>query len=72
MDIWMTENKGMRPLRPKLKDPSATMPSLEPQRSSEAVRRILPDLIKLDRYESRAVARRDRAIREITKRRGEK
>jgi hypothetical protein len=69
MDIWMTKNEGKRPRWPKLKDPSATMPSLEPQRTSEAVRRILPDLIKLDRYESRAVARLDRAIRDITKRR---
>jgi hypothetical protein len=69
MDIWMMKNEGKRPRWPKLKDPAATMPSLEPQRTSEAVRRILPDLIKLDRYESRAVARRDRAIRDITKRR---
>ncbi len=69
MDLWMTEEKGTRPPRPKLKDPSATLPSLEPQRSSEAVRRILPNLIQLDRYECRAAARRDRAIRAITKRR---
>jgi hypothetical protein len=44
------------------------MPTLEPQRSSEAVRRLLSDLIRLDRYERRAVSRRDRAIRQITKR----
>jgi hypothetical protein len=31
------------------------------------VRRILPDLIKLDRYERRAAAQRDRAIRQIIK-----
>jgi hypothetical protein len=44
------------------------MPTLEPDRSCEAVRRLLPDLIKLDRYERRAAARRDRAIRQITRR----
>ena len=55
--------------RPKFAvDPLPAMPSQEPQRTAEAVRRILPDLIKLHRYESRAVARRDHAIREIIKR----
>jgi hypothetical protein len=44
------------------------MPTEEPERTAEAVRRALPELVKLNRYESRAVARRDRAIREITKR----
>lgn len=48
-------------------DPLATMPTQEPERTAEAVRRSLPALLKLGRYESRAVARRDRAIREITK-----
>lgn len=52
--------------RPKFAvDPLPTMPSQEPQRTAEAVRRILPELIKLNRYESRAVTRRDRAIRAI-------
>jgi hypothetical protein len=45
------------------------MPTQEPERSAEAVRRALPELIKLHRYESRAAARRDRAIRELSKRR---
>jgi hypothetical protein len=53
--------------RPKFAvDPLPAMPSQEPQRTAEAVRRILPVLIKLNRYESRAVTRRDRAIRAIT------
>jgi len=52
--------------RPKFAvDPLPMMPSQEPQRTAEAVRRILPELIKLHRYESRAVVRRDRAIRAI-------
>jgi hypothetical protein len=46
-------------------DALATMPSVEPARSAEALRRALPDLIKLDRYERRAVSRRDRAISQI-------
>ena len=68
-DNWIREKKGSRPPHPNLEDPSATMPTQEPQRASEAVRRILPELMKLDRYERRAAARRDRAIREISKRR---
>jgi hypothetical protein len=46
---------------PEPTDSSATIPSQEPDRSAEAVRRVLPDLRKLERYERRAAARRDRA-----------
>jgi hypothetical protein len=49
--------------------PLATMPTEEPERTAEAIRRALPELAKLDRYESRAVARRDHAIRQIVKKR---
>jgi hypothetical protein len=52
--------------RPKLAvDPLPEMPAQEPERTAEAVRRILPELIRLHRYESRAVTRRDQAIRAI-------
>ena len=44
------------------REASASMPSQEPQRSAEAVRRVLPELRKLDRYERRAAAQRDRAV----------
>jgi hypothetical protein len=47
---------------PKLIDALATMPSQEPDRSAEAIRRVLPELRKLDRYERRAAAQRDRAV----------
>jgi hypothetical protein len=48
--------------RPKFAiDPLPAMPSQEPQRTAEAVRRALPNLLRL-RYEARAVTRRDRAI----------
>jgi hypothetical protein len=43
-------------------DSSATMPSQEPYRSAEAIRRVLPELRRLDRYERRAAARRDQAV----------
>jgi hypothetical protein len=48
-------------------DPLATLPSEEPERTAEALRRALPELIKLDRYEARAIGRRDNAIRRITR-----
>lgn len=59
---------GRPPTMPEPVDPLATMPNKEPERTAEAIRRALPELRKLDRYESRAIARRDRAICEITKR----
>jgi hypothetical protein len=37
------------------------MPSSEPDRTAEAIRRALPELLKLDRYERSAAARRDKA-----------
>ena len=60
--------RGRPPKIPEPVDPLATMPTQEPGRTAEAIRRALPELLKLDRYESRAAARRDRAICEITKR----
>src|SRR5262249_7235597 len=47
---------------------SATMPSQEPDRSAEAFRRVLPELRKLERYERRSAARRDRAALNIVDR----
>jgi hypothetical protein len=41
---------------------TATMPSQEPDRSAEAIRRVLAELCKLERYERRAAGRRDRAV----------
>ena len=51
-----------RPIVPKPVDASTTMPSQEPDRSAEAVRRVLPQLRKLDRYERRAAVRRHQAV----------
>jgi hypothetical protein len=47
---------------PEPVDSWTTMPSQEPYRSAEAVRRVLPELRKLDRYERRAAVRRDQAV----------
>jgi hypothetical protein len=52
---------------PKPIDHLSTMPSQEPDRSAEAMRRALTELLKLDRYESRASAMRDRAVYEFAK-----
>jgi hypothetical protein len=45
--------------------PHPPMPTDEGDRTVEAIRRALPALTKLARYESRAAARRDQAIREL-------
>jgi hypothetical protein len=50
--------------------PEPNMPSSEPDRTAEAIRRALPELLKLDRYERSAAARRDKAARLITRRTG--
>ena len=50
---------------PPAVDAAATMPSAEPERLVEAVRRALPELLKLDRYERRAAAARERSLRTI-------
>jgi hypothetical protein len=54
-----------RPRWPMLFDPRQTMPKEEPDRLVEAVRRLLPDLVKLIRYENRAAGRRNKAISKL-------
>jgi hypothetical protein len=43
------------------------MPKTEPERTAEAIRRALPELIKLERYERCAAGRRARALRSFLK-----
>jgi hypothetical protein len=50
-------------------DALPAMPEEEPQRTAEAVRRVLPELARLARYEARASKRRDRAIHSLVLRR---
>lgn len=45
--------------------PSKTMPPPGPERYTEAIRRAPPELARLDRYEARALARRNRALRAL-------
>ena len=44
---------------------ATTMPSTESERLAEAVRRALPELLKLDRYEQRAERLREQSLRAI-------
>jgi hypothetical protein len=55
--------RGIRAPQPI--EPPVPLPSQEPNRSAEALRRALPELLKLDRYERRALSRRDRALRQL-------
>jgi hypothetical protein len=55
-------NQVKRPERVEI----PAMPATEPECTAEAVRRALPELIKLERYERRAGARRDRAVHSFT------
>jgi hypothetical protein len=48
-------------------DASVTIPSEEPNRSTEAIRRAQSELLKLDRYERRASTLRDQAVRGIAR-----
>jgi CRISPR/Cas system-associated exonuclease Cas4 (RecB family) len=48
-------------------DSTENMPTQEPERTAEAVRRALLELVKLNRYQVRAASRRNRAIKEIIK-----
>jgi hypothetical protein len=49
-------------------DVEASMPSTEPERTAEAVVRTLSELLKLDRYERRAAASRNRAVLHLRER----
>jgi hypothetical protein len=50
---------------PEQDSPLNELPSQEPERTAEAVRRLLPDLRILDRYVRRAISRRNSALRKI-------
>jgi hypothetical protein len=61
-------DRGGRLIVPKPIDALATMPSQEPDRLAEAVRRVLPELRRLERYERRAAAQRERAVLDLSSR----
>ena len=71
---WIKANihglAGRGPLKspwPERIDRPATMPKEEPNRTAEAIRRLLPELVRLQRYKQRAAGRRDRAIRKLVR-----
>jgi hypothetical protein len=64
---WRDGKRPSRSPQPESADLSTARPEDEEERFAEAVRRILPELNKIIRYESRAAGRRDRAIRKVTK-----
>ncbi|MFZ1149159.1 MAG: hypothetical protein WAR76_05430, partial [Xanthobacteraceae bacterium] len=47
-----------------------TMPTTEPERAAEAIRRALPELLRLNRYERHARARRAQAMHTLLERKG--
>jgi hypothetical protein len=67
--LFKARLSGAAPQSPvqDLIDSAENMPTQEPERTAEAVRRALPELAKLNRYQVRAASRRNRAIKEIIK-----
>ena len=67
IDKWLESGLAGPPTEPgSSNNPPERAPTSEPARTSEAMRRILPELAKLARYERRAASARDRAIRELS------
>jgi hypothetical protein len=63
---WLNQDQ-QGPPRPLMRLPSQTMPPPGPERLAEAIRRALSELAKLDRYEAKAAARRNRAFRALAR-----
>jgi hypothetical protein len=61
---WI-RNRGPMPPFPHVINSVETMPQEEPNRTAEAVLRVLPEFVRLLRYENRAAGRRDLAIRKM-------
>jgi hypothetical protein len=64
---WHEGKRRSTPPTPNVLNPSEPLPEDDSERVAEAMRRILSTLSRLDRYESRAAGRRDRAIRTMVK-----
>ena len=65
---WVLQNLFGARLKRQAKfaeDQLPEMPEAEPQHTAEAIRRALPALSRLKRYEARAAAKPDRATREL-------
>jgi hypothetical protein len=64
---WSTGSRHTMPPLPVALNAMPPMPVEEPGRTAEACRRALTGLLRLARYETRAISRRDRAVREMIK-----
>lgn len=67
MFLWANGSRQTNPPRPIVINALPPMPVEKPARSAEACRRVLTELLRLTRYENRAISRRDCAIREMIK-----
>jgi len=66
IDCVTASGRGSPPERIRSSiEPTIPLPAYQPDRSAEALRRALPSLARLDRYERRAAIRLDRAVREF-------
>jgi hypothetical protein len=66
MDNWFERGgRGRRPNRPIPEDYLGSMPSNKQDRALEAMQRVIPELVKLERHEKRAAGRRNQAIRQM-------
>lgn len=63
---WTDGMQRVKPSPKKHFNPLVPLPAVESERMADAVRRVLPELRGIYRYEVRAAARRDRAIRKIS------
>jgi hypothetical protein len=65
MDRWFSNPRRVQPPWPIPMDPATTMPTEPADRMAEAVRRLAKKIAALERYETRALFRRDHAIRKM-------
>jgi hypothetical protein len=64
---WTAGMQGVKPPPPtKNINPSASMAVVSSERMADAVRRLLPELRMIYRYEARAISRRDKAVRKFS------
>jgi len=58
---WLERERRLPPT------PAETMPPPGPDRMTEAIRRALPELVKLERNRERSLAARNRALRALAR-----
>ncbi|WP_439374563.1 hypothetical protein [Bradyrhizobium sp. DASA03120] len=63
----ISKEQRRRPRQPKMINSDEDMPTQPAERMAEGTRRVLDHLLRLDGYAARAIGRRDRALRSITR-----